>query len=77
MEAGASSDYNYNPKEIAMPSPSPTPLERLIACGVIPVVRASSIEVLPELAKALLSAGINVIEVTMTRERVVELQRQR
>jgi len=66
VEAGASSDYNYNPKEIAMPSPSPTPLERVIACGVIPVVRASSIEVLPELAKALLSAGINVIEVTMT-----------
>lgn len=46
--------------------PNSTPLERVIAAGVVPVVRANSIDVLPELAKALMAGGIPVIEVTMT-----------
>jgi 2-dehydro-3-deoxyphosphogluconate aldolase / (4S)-4-hydroxy-2-oxoglutarate aldolase len=49
-----------------MPSNAPTALERVIATGIVPVVRASSINVLPELAKALMAGGIPVIEVTMT-----------
>src|SRR5436305_14980217 len=49
-----------------MPSNAPTALERVIATGIVPVVRASSIDVLPELAKALMAGGIPVIEVTMT-----------
>src|SRR5581483_8889526 len=54
-----------------MAAQSPTPLERVIACGVVPVVRAGSIDVLPELAKALMAAGIPVIEVTMTTPRAL------
>src|SRR5947199_9399544 len=49
-----------------MPSNAPTALERVIATGIVPVVRANSIDVLPELAKALMAGGIPVIEVTMT-----------
>jgi 2-dehydro-3-deoxyphosphogluconate aldolase/(4S)-4-hydroxy-2-oxoglutarate aldolase len=54
-----------------MPSPKPTPLERVIAAGVVPVVRVSSIEVLPEMARALMAGGIPVIEVTMTTPRAL------
>jgi 2-dehydro-3-deoxyphosphogluconate aldolase/(4S)-4-hydroxy-2-oxoglutarate aldolase len=49
-----------------MPAHAPSPLERVIAAGIVPVVRANSIDVLPELAKALMAGGIPVIEVTMT-----------
>jgi 2-dehydro-3-deoxyphosphogluconate aldolase/(4S)-4-hydroxy-2-oxoglutarate aldolase len=54
-----------------MPALTQSPLERVIACGVVPVVRAGSIDVLPELAKALMAGGIPVIEVTMTTPRAL------
>jgi 2-dehydro-3-deoxyphosphogluconate aldolase/(4S)-4-hydroxy-2-oxoglutarate aldolase len=47
-------------------------LGRITACGVIAVIRAASIEPLPDLARALLAGGVIGIEVTMTTPGALE-----
>ncbi len=47
-------------------------LEKLFAIGLVPVVRAKSVEHLLDLAKALSAGGVPVIELTMTTPRAIE-----
>ena len=54
-----------------MPAASESDLSRVLACGVVPVIRANSIEILPDLARALLAGNVAVIEVTMTTPKAI------
>jgi 2-dehydro-3-deoxyphosphogluconate aldolase/(4S)-4-hydroxy-2-oxoglutarate aldolase len=47
-------------------------LDRITACGVVAVIRAASIEPLPDLARTLLAGGVVSIEVTMTTPGALE-----
>jgi 2-dehydro-3-deoxyphosphogluconate aldolase/(4S)-4-hydroxy-2-oxoglutarate aldolase len=43
-----------------------SPLQRILDCGVVAVVRASSGELLADVAEALLAGGVEAIEITFT-----------
>lgn len=47
-------------------------LEKIVSVGLVPVVRARSVEHLLDLANALSAGGVPVIEVTMTTPRAIE-----
>lgn len=48
-----------------MDFPARNVLDRIIACGVMPIVRMKSIDPLLDLARAILAGGLPVIEVSM------------
>lgn len=52
--------------------PSPAPLERLLASGIVAVIRAKSGELLVDVAEALLAGGVDAIEVTFTVPKAAE-----
>jgi 2-dehydro-3-deoxyphosphogluconate aldolase/(4S)-4-hydroxy-2-oxoglutarate aldolase len=53
--------------------PSPAPLERLLASGIVAVIRAKSGELLVDVAEALLAGGVDAIEVTFTVPKAAEV----
>jgi 2-dehydro-3-deoxyphosphogluconate aldolase/(4S)-4-hydroxy-2-oxoglutarate aldolase len=53
--------------------PSPPPLERLLASGIVAVIRAKSGELLVDVAEALLAGGVDAIEVTFTVPKAAEV----
>ena len=50
--------------------------KRIEATGIVPIVRAPSAEVALAAARAILAAGIDVLEITMTVPRATDLLRQ-
>ena len=44
----------------------PDPLSRVLSCGIVAVIRASSGELLVDVAEALVAGGVEVMEVTFT-----------
>ena len=50
--------------------------KRIEATGVVPIVRATSTEIAATAARAILAAGIDVLEITMTVPNATDLMRQ-
>ena len=50
-----------------------SPLNRLLASGIVAVIRAKSGELLVDVAEALLAGGVNAIEVTFTVPKAAEV----
>ena len=49
---------------------------RIETTGIVPIIRAPSVEVAASAARAVLAAGIDVIEITMTVPNALDLMRQ-
>lgn len=52
---------------------TPSPLNRLLASGIVAVIRAKSGELLVDVAEALLAGGVEAIEVTFTVPKAAEV----